>query len=70
MKLRSEIKLEIMRIWLCNAEPEIEAILSEELNDILKPFVLKKLNLRTKRKNKIYRCHFDSLRQSMERQLG
>jgi hypothetical protein len=39
-----------MRIWLCNAEPEIEAILSEELNDITNHLFLKKLNLRTKKK--------------------
>jgi hypothetical protein len=27
-----------MRVYIANAEPEIEAILSEELNDIFKPF--------------------------------
>jgi 2-oxoisovalerate dehydrogenase E1 component len=36
---------------LANAEPEIEASLSEELNDVYKPFVLKKLNLREKEKS-------------------
>jgi hypothetical protein len=28
----------LMRVAIANAEPEIEAILSEELNDIFKPF--------------------------------
>jgi 2-oxoisovalerate dehydrogenase E1 component len=38
-KLRSDIKKEIDEsLAIANAEPEIEAILSEELNDIFKPF--------------------------------
>jgi 2-oxoisovalerate dehydrogenase E1 component len=38
-KLRSDIKKEIDEsLAIANAEPEIEAVLSEELNDIFKPF--------------------------------
>jgi 2-oxoisovalerate dehydrogenase E1 component len=67
--LRSEIKQEINEnLALANAEPEIEAILSEELNDIYKNFVYKEVKPTDEReKIRFIDAISNSLRQSMER---
>jgi 2-oxoisovalerate dehydrogenase E1 component len=57
-----------MKAAIANAEPEIEASLSEELNDIYKPLYLKKLNLqKEKKKIRFIDAISSSLKQSMER---
>jgi 2-oxoisovalerate dehydrogenase E1 component len=67
--LRSEIKQEINdNLALANAEPEIEAILSEELNDVYKPFVYEEVKPTEEReKIRFIDAISNSLRQSMER---
>jgi 2-oxoisovalerate dehydrogenase E1 component len=67
--LRSEIKQEINEnLALANAEPEIEAVLSEELNDLYKPFVFEDVKpTDAKEKIRLIDAISNSLRQSMER---
>jgi 2-oxoisovalerate dehydrogenase E1 component len=67
--LRSEIKQEINdNLALANAEPEIEAVLSEELNDLYKPFVFEEVKpTNEKEKIRFIDAISDSLRQSMDR---
>jgi 2-oxoisovalerate dehydrogenase E1 component len=67
--LRSEIKQEINEnLALANAEPEIEAILSEELSDVYKPFVFEEVKpTDEKEKIRFIDAISNSLRQSMER---
>jgi 2-oxoisovalerate dehydrogenase E1 component len=67
--LRSEIKQEINEnLALANAEPEIVAILSEELNDLYKTSVFEEVKpTEEKQKIRFIDAISDSLRQSMER---
>jgi len=67
--LRSEIKKEIDEsLAIANAEPEIEAILSEELNDVFKTFNPEVINpSEDKDKIRFIDAISSSLRQSMER---
>jgi 2-oxoisovalerate dehydrogenase E1 component len=67
--LQSEIKQEINEsLALANAEPEIEAILSEELNDVYKSFVYEEVKPTDEReKIRFIDAISNSLRQSMER---
>jgi 2-oxoisovalerate dehydrogenase E1 component len=66
-KLRTEIKAEIDdSLALANAEPEIKAVLSEELNDIYKPFVFEQVNpSEEKEKIRFIDAISSSLRESM-----
>ena len=67
--LRSEIKKDIDEsLAIANAEPEIEASLSEELYDVYKPYVFEEVKS-TKEKEKIrfIDAISSSLKQSMER---
>ena len=67
--LRAEIKGTIDEgLAIANAEPEIEASLSEELNDIYKPFVFQAINPSgVKEKIRFIDAISSSLKQSMER---
>ena len=67
--LRSEIKQEINEnLALANAEPEIVAILSEELDDLYKTSVFEEVKpTEEKQKIRFIDAISDSLRQSMER---
>lgn len=67
--LRTAIKKEIDEsLAIANAEPEIEASLSEELNDIYKPFIYEVVNpSEEKEKIRFIDAISNSLRQSMER---
>jgi 2-oxoisovalerate dehydrogenase E1 component len=67
--LRAEIKKEIDEsLAMANAEPEIEAVLSEELNDIYKDFVYEEVKpSKEKEKIRFIDAISSSLKQSMER---
>ncbi|HRM45152.1 MAG TPA: dehydrogenase E1 component subunit alpha/beta [Flavobacterium sp.] len=67
--LRSEIKKNIDEsLAIANAEPEIKASLSEELNDVYKTFVFEEVNHSSNRENiRFIDAISNSLRQSMER---
>ena len=67
--LRSEIKKEIDEsLALANAEPEIEAYYSEELNDVYKPFQFELVNPSEEKENiRFIDAISNSLRESMER---
>lgn len=67
--LRLEIKKDIDEsLALANAEPEIEASLTEELNDVYKPFVYEEVKPSTEKENiRFIDAISTSLRQSMER---
>jgi 2-oxoisovalerate dehydrogenase E1 component len=67
--LRSDIKKDIDEsLAIANAEPELEASLSEELNDIYKPFVFEQVNsTEEKEKIRFIDAISSSLKQSMER---
>jgi 2-oxoisovalerate dehydrogenase E1 component len=69
ISLRSEIKKEIEEsLALANAEPEIEAVLSEELNDVFKVFNPEQISpLKEVEKIRLIDAISSSLRQSMER---
>ncbi|WP_026709173.1 alpha-ketoacid dehydrogenase subunit alpha/beta [Flavobacterium frigidarium] len=68
-KLRTEIKKEIDEgLAIANAEPEIQASLSEELNDVYKPFGYKEVSpSQEKEKIRFIDAISNSLRESMER---
>jgi 2-oxoisovalerate dehydrogenase E1 component len=52
--LRLEIKKDIDEsLALANAEPEIEASLTEELNDVYKPFVYEEVKPQQKKKTSV-----------------
>lgn len=67
--LHTEIKKEIDEsLAIANAEPEIEASLSEELNDVYKPYVFEQVNASEEKENiRFIDAISSSLRQSMER---
>ena len=67
--LRSEIKKNIDEsLAIANAEPEIKASLSEELNDVYKTFIFEEVNPSSNRENiRFIDAISNSLRQSMER---
>jgi 2-oxoisovalerate dehydrogenase E1 component len=67
--LHAEIKNDIDEsLAIANAEPEIEASLSEELNDVYKPYVFEQVNPSEKKENiRFIDAISTSLRQSMER---
>ena len=67
--LRSEIKKEIDEsLALANAEPEIEASYSEELNDVYKPFQFELVDPSKEKENiRFIDAISNSLRESMER---
>ena len=67
--LRSEIKKNIDEsLAIANAEPELEASLSEELNDVYKPYTFEQVNpLEQKEKIRFIDAISGSLKQSMER---
>ena len=67
--LRSEIKMEIDEsLALANAEPEIEASYSEELNDVYKPFQFELVNPSEEKENiRFIDAISNSLRESMGR---
>jgi 2-oxoisovalerate dehydrogenase E1 component len=67
--LRVEIKKDIDEsLAIANAEPEIEATLSEELNDVYKPYVFEQVNSGgVNEKIRFIDAVSSSLRQSMER---
>ena len=67
--LRSEIKKNIDEsLAIANAEPEIKASLSEELNDVYKTFVFEEVDHSSNRENiRFIDAISNSLRQSMER---
>ncbi|MFV8356285.1 alpha-ketoacid dehydrogenase subunit alpha/beta [Flavobacterium sp. XS1P32] len=67
--LRLEIKKDIDEsLALANAEPEIEASLTEELNDVYKPFVYEEVKPSKEKENiRFIDAISTSLRQSMER---
>ncbi len=67
--LRLEIKKDIDEsLALANAEPEIEASLTEELNDVYKPFVFEEVKPSSEKENiRFIDAISASLRQSMER---
>jgi 2-oxoisovalerate dehydrogenase E1 component len=69
LALRSEIKKEIEEsLALANAEPEIEASYSEELNDVYKPFTFELVNPSDEKENiRFIDAISNSLRESMER---
>jgi 2-oxoisovalerate dehydrogenase E1 component len=69
ISLRSEIKKEIEEsLALANAEPEIEAVLSEELNDVFKVFNPEQISpSKEVEKIRLIDAISSSLRQSMER---
>ena len=68
-EIKSEIKKEIDHDWaLVQAEPEIEASLDEELNDVYKPYTHISINPSTETENiRFIDAISSSLRQSMER---
>ena len=68
-RLRTEIKKEIDEsLAIANAEPEIQASLSEELNDVYKPFEYKEVTpSQGKEKIRFIDAISNSLRESMER---
>jgi 2-oxoisovalerate dehydrogenase E1 component len=68
-KLRTEIKKEIDEsLAIANAEPEIQASLSEELNDVYKPFEYKEVTpSQEKEKIRFVDAISNSLRESLER---
>ncbi|MBU2060405.1 MAG: dehydrogenase E1 component subunit alpha/beta [Bacteroidetes bacterium] len=68
-RLRTEIKKEIDKsLAIANAEPEIQASLSEELNDVYKPFEYKEVTpSQGKEKIRFIDAISNSLRESMER---
>ncbi|MBB1192756.1 dehydrogenase [Flavobacterium sp. SOK18b] len=67
--LRLEIKKDIDEsLALANAEPEIEASLTEELNDVYKPFIYEEVKPSSEKENiRFIDAISASLRQSMER---
>lgn len=67
--LHAEIKNDIDEsLAIANAEPEIEASLSEELNDVYKPYVFEQVNPSEEKENiRFIDAISASLRQSMER---
>nr|WP_315178799.1 dehydrogenase E1 component subunit alpha/beta [uncultured Flavobacterium sp.] len=67
--LHAEIKNDIDEsLAIANAEPEIEASLSEELNDVYKPYVFELVNPSEEKENiRFIDAISTSLRQSMER---
>jgi len=67
--LRSEIKKEIDdSLAIANAEPEIEASYSEELNDVYKPYQFELVNPSEEKENiRFIDAISNSLRESMER---
>jgi len=67
--LRAEIKADIDEsLALANAEPEIEAVLSEELNDVYKPYQFEEVKPSGEVENiRFVDAISNSLRQSMER---
>lgn len=67
--LHTEIKNDIDEsLAVANAEPEIEASLSEELNDVYKPYVFEQVNPLYEKENiRFIDAISASLRQSMER---
>ena len=67
--LRSEIKKEIDdNLAIANAEPEIEASYSEELNDVYKPYQFELVNPTEEKENiRFIDAISNSLRESMER---
>ncbi|OAB29548.1 2-oxoisovalerate dehydrogenase E1 component [Flavobacterium fryxellicola] len=67
--LRNEIKKEIDEsLAIANAEPEIEASLSEELNDVYKTFLFEEVKAKTETENiRFIDAISNSLRESMER---
>lgn len=67
--LRTEIKKDIDdSLAIANAEPDIEASLSEELNDVYKPFVFEQVKPLEEKENIRYiDAISSSLKQSMER---
>ncbi len=67
--LHAEIKNDIDEsLAIANAEPEIEASLSEELNDVYKPYVFEQVNPSEEKENiRFIDAISTSLRQSMER---
>jgi len=67
--LRSEIKKEIDdSLAIANAEPEIEASYSEELNDVYKPYQFESVNPSEEKENiRFIDAISNSLRESMER---
>ena len=68
-RVRAEIKAAIDEsLAMANAEPEIEASLSEELNDIYKPFVYEEIKPNSEKENiRFIDAVSTSLKQSMER---
>ena len=69
LALRSEIKKEIDdSLAIANAEPEIEASYSEELNDVYKPYQFESVNPSEEKENiRFIDAISNSLRESMER---
>ncbi|WP_158729702.1 MULTISPECIES: thiamine pyrophosphate-dependent enzyme [unclassified Flavobacterium] len=67
--LRLEIKKDIDEsLALANAEPEIEASLTEELNDVYKPFIYEEVKPSTEKENiRFIDAISSALKQSMER---
>jgi 2-oxoisovalerate dehydrogenase E1 component len=67
--LRAEIKKDIDEsLAVANAEPEIEASLSEELNDVYKPYTFELVNPSEEKENiRFIDAISNSLRESMER---
>ncbi|MGZ9736168.1 alpha-ketoacid dehydrogenase subunit alpha/beta [Flavobacterium sp. GNP002] len=67
--LHAEIKKDIDEsLTIANAEPEIESSLSEELNDVYKPYVFEQVNPSKEKENiRFIDAISTSLRQSMER---
>ncbi|OUD31741.1 thiamine pyrophosphate-dependent enzyme [Flavobacterium sp. FPG59] len=67
--LRLEIKKDIDdSLALANAEPEIEASLTEELNDVYKPFIYEEVKPSTEKENiRFIDAISSALKQSMER---
>jgi 2-oxoisovalerate dehydrogenase E1 component len=67
--LRAEIKKEIdENLALANAEPEIVATYSDELNDVYKPYVAEEVNPSEEKENiRFIDAISNSLRESMER---
>ncbi len=67
--LHTEIKKDIDEsLAIANAEPEIKASLSEELNDVYKPYVFEQVNPSSNKENiRFIDAISSSLRQSMER---
>jgi 2-oxoisovalerate dehydrogenase E1 component len=67
--LRAEIKKEIdENLAMANAEPEIVATYSEELNDVYKPYIAEEVNPSEEKENiRFIDAISNSLRESMER---